>query len=673
MRSGRFAPLNFDSNVTTDDAKFYHRADPARLGARGVSLSDRQFIAWDGEGARDKDNPHRQSYVLLGNSTGAKMVSEELHTEEMLRFIIQQGRENPGAWHVGFAFDYDVNMILRNLSPGHFRQLRLTGHVKYKEKYRIEHIPAKWLQVTEYGPNHATDKRDRVTVRICDTFGFFQSSFLKAIKSYIPTSPLMVQLDVIKAGKAKRNEFTYDQIDYITRYWWVEIQLMQELVEKLRELLYDVDLTISQWHGPGALANFAYKRYGIKTVKQVCPGPVYDAARFAYAGGRFERFHIGRYRNGFGLDINSAYPYGISQLPDLTEGTWVHRTLPDIDSIVEFGVYHVRLIGSPVMQKPSPLFHRDATGSISYPWLTEGWYWSPEIALLRNLPGVEILEGWEYVGWETRPFLFVADIYAERRELKKLKIGSEKALKLLLNSLYGKMAQRVGWERSGGPPTWHQLEWAGWVTSATRAKLFGIMSRIPFDQLIAVETDGIYTTASPKSLGISHSTELGGWEVSPFDEIRYVQSGMYAKGHEGKWETKYRGLDAKSITPLSIRRHLRELEPNVTTWPVLTGPTTRFVGYRQALWRESMNMGPMKAHLGKWETTEKDLSAGSSGKRVHSSKLCAACKEGLNAWDMPHDTVIRSRSLIDPVSKQHDIPWLDHDTPEWRLYEESMR
>lgn len=639
--------------------------------SRPPRSDSREFVFWDGEGARSESKPGRQNYVLFGNSNGDYITDVELHTKQMLAFIIQQGKKYPHAFHVAFAFDYDVNMILRNMNPEQFRTLRRKGSVLYGN-YRIEHIPHKWFQVTLYGSLFATNRRDKVTVRIADMFGFFQCSFLKAITSYLSGYPILEQLGIIEKGKKNRSQFSVRDMASIIQYWQVEGEAGRLLAERLREYLYDVGLTVSQWHGPGVLANWAYKKHNIREHKSDCGPEVYDAARYAYAGGRFERFQIGRFQNGWGIDINSAYPFGISRLPSLAEGSWQYRTSISTNSIVEFGLYHVRLTGSPIAQKASPLFHRDAAGNISYPWVTDGWYWSPEVALLRGMPNVEIVEGFEYTDWETRPFAFVNDIYEQRRQMKTMGIGAQIALKLLLNSLYGKQAQRVGWQRTGGPPTWHQLEWAGYVTSATRAKLFTVMRRIPKHKLIAVETDGIYTTMDPAELGIVDSKELGGWEVTPFDEIRYVQSGMYARGANGKWETKYRGLDANSINAWTLRKHLERLLPNTSDWPTLSGPTTRFVGYRQALWRQEMGMGPMKVHLCKWETDTKDLSAGSAGKRVHSAKLCAACSQNATAWESPHDTIIRSGSVFDMKSHQHDIPWLDHEKRAWREYEEEM-
>jgi hypothetical protein len=645
--------------------------------SRPLMPEDREFMFWDGEGVNSATKPGKHNYVLFGHSNGEYITDTELHTKQLLAFIIQQGKLYPNRFHVAFAFDYDVNMILRHMTPQQFETLKRRNAVRYGN-YRIEHIPHKWFQVTEYGSAYPSDRRDRTTVRIADMFGFFQCSFLKAIRSYLGGNtdnpdPILQEISVIERGKERRSSFTYSEINDILSYWRVEGSAGLALAEKLREYLYDVGLTVAQWHGPGVLANWAYRKHNIKLQKRECDPAVYDAARFAYAGGRFERYQIGRFREGFGLDINSAYPYAISQLPSLSEGTWHHRTAGITPwNIVEFGVYHVRMRGPIVSSTPAPLFHRDRAGNISYPWLTDGWYWSPEVATLRGMSNVEILEGWEYIGWETRPFAFVKGIYTQRRELKRLGIGSEKALKLLLTSLYGKMSQRVGWQRTGGPPTWHQLEWAGWVTSATRAKLFSVIRRIPLSELIAVETDGIYTSCHPKQLGITHSDELGGWEVSPFEEIRYVQSGMYAKGADGKWETKYRGLDAESINAWTIRKHLQALLPGGQPWPTLSGPTTRFVGYRQALWREEQNMGPMKMHLCRWEKDTKDLSAGSAGKRVHTARLCAACSLNATAWEMPHGTVIRSNAVFGIESHRHDIPWLDHEKRAWREYEEYM-
>lgn len=622
------------------------------------------FIAWDGEGAADRNSPTRQNYVLLGNSTGEFIRNEELQTNDMLRFIIEQGKKHPDAIHVGYAFDYDVNMILRGLAPYELQLLREKG-VCYHLNYRIEHVPHKWITITERGANYENDEKDKFTVRISDIFGFFQSSFLKAIRSYIPDHPLMAQVDTVESGKAERNSFTYDRIDYITNYWTVEIALLQALVEELRRLVYDVGLYVTQWHGPGAIANYVYKEHNIRPHKAVTSGQVHEAAKYAYAGGRFEMFRFGRFDGPiYSLDINSAYPAAIAELPSLAEGHWEHVVEPT--TVKHFGVYHVRMTRPPAfMRQPAPVFHRDHQHNITFPWFLEGWYWSPEVATMLPMldkGGLEIIEGWEYVGWETYPFSFVPEMYAERKRLKAAGIGSERALKLALNSLYGKMAQRVGWERSGNAPAWHQLDWAGWVTSRTRARLYTLLAHLQWDETIAVETDGVYTTAHPDAIGYANSKDLGGWEITSYKSLYYLQSGVYFLQDEtGEWTSKYRGLDNGTLTPEIAEDFLKSLFPRPTKsnpWPGIVGPTTRFVGYRSALHRADNNMGPMRHHHCRWERTTKEMKIG-IGKRAHLPIMCTACKAGATAWEMPHDTVIRSRSFGEPMSTPHPIPWED--------------
>jgi hypothetical protein len=399
------------------------------------------------------------------------------------------------------------------------------------------------------------------------------------------------------------------------------------------------------------------------------PDPrIYHASRYGYAGGRFEVFRIGRHLNAFSYDINSAYPEAISLLPSLREGFWHYVEEPGINDIPHFAIYHVRT-GSKVDKVKldvNPLFHRDMKGNITFQQLTEGWYWAPEIqAMLDTGCHVEFIEGWEYRGWRTYPFEFVRDMYEQRRALKALGNGSQMALKLALNSLYGKMAQRAGWERNGKAPTWHQLEWAGWVTSYTRAKLYRLMSRIPWDQIIAVETDGLFSTATPEQLGIVDSKELGGWEVNFYDELVYLQSGVYAKREGKDWSCKFRGLDKDSLTPLDIVNHSRILTPNEKWWYPIEGVTTRFIGMRHAIFRERhLHQGPMKLHMGKWETEKRAISSGSEGKRQHIIRLCAACKAGATAYEQPHDLAPMTKLPI--MSQPHDIPWLDQDASVWR-------
>lgn len=667
-----FATLKAEDTEMTP----YHSGKPSRISQ--VPPEDRDFIAWDGEGVNLNGPNMPQSYTLFGCSTGDHISSAvHLHTFDLLDFIIRVGEQNPAAWHVGFAFNYDSNMILRSLAEPALRRIHKYNKLTLRRKdggyrYHIQFLPGKWFSVSRYGANYdrKTNPHDKTSVKIYDLFSFFGTSFIKAYEDLCGAVPA-----VVKEGKAARGSFETLSAEYVLTYWRAEIDMLRELAEELRRRMYGANLRITQWHGPGALANYANRKNNIKQHMAECPDGVREAARYAYAGGRFEMFRLGRV-NGpiYSLDINSAYPYGIAQLPSLSVGGW--RFVEQPRRIARFGVYRVRLLprvgGTFLERAAGPLFHRDARGNISFPWVTDSWYWSPEVMNLKKRlrPNqYEIVEGWEYLGWNDapKPYGWVQDMYELRREWKAAGNASQLALKLCMNSLYGKMAQRVGWnEEKRTAPTWHQLEWAGWVTSNCRAMLWNLMSRIPREHLIAVETDGLYTTMPPGSLGVTESTGLGGWEIEQYDEIMYVQSGLAWLRKGDKWICKRRGLDARTFELADCRRYLGTLRAG-EDWEPFVGRTTRFIGLGAAL----AGNAPLKVRHCVWQTIDREIRPGQGGKRIHVPTQCASCREGLSAYESAHEMSIRSLAYGNPKSHPHDIPWENGDLGyEWREQQE---
>lgn len=610
-----------------------------------------------------------QRYVLFGASTGEYITGENLSVFELCDFVINVGRKHPHSYHVGFAFTYDANMIVKNLSNNSLAWLHKYGYVNIRNRetdvrYCITMRKGKWFTVTRYLQSYDRDHNPTAkhTVTIFDIFSFFACSGIEAIRKMLGPEALT---DIVQVGKDRRGDFTWDDLPFVIDYWKSEIGLYAELAEELRRRLYKGGFKISKWHGPGALADYVMKQRGVKRHMAVSPDSVRLAARYGFAAGRFELTAVGRWQGPvYGIDRNSAYPYAISQLPSLSEGEWIHVSAPS--RVSHFGIYRVRVsrsVGFDV--SPGPLFHRDNRHNISYPWLVEGWYWSPEVTGLIGRKGIEVLEGWEYVGWHTRPFDFVPDWYEQRRQKKLAGDSSELGDKLGMNSMFGKMAQRVGWnEQTQRIPPWHQLEWAGWITSHCRAAMYQLMLRIPPDKLIGVETDGIYTTMKPADVGVTNGTGLGEWEVTEWDEVMYVQSGLawLRKGEE--WKSKRRGLDKDSFSKGDCETYLKSLQAGVK-WQPFVGKTTRFITLGSAL----ASNAPLKTRHCVWETRPRDIWPGEHGKRIHvGGDYCPACRDGANAYEKPHQLVIRSRSRSDEISTPHQIPWEGHDggAVDWR-------
>jgi hypothetical protein len=609
---------------------------------RKVAYGVREFVGWDGEGITYEVGT-AQSYVLFGNSKGDKIIAPSLSTVECLALLLESGRKYPYAIHVGFALNYDVNMICKDLNDRELRRLKNDNHAWHRG-YRIHWYPGKWFSVSI--------PSQKLSLTLYDVFGFFQASFISACEKFLgKNDPLIEQ---IREGKRARGTFTYDLLEgFVLPYWERELQLLVRLMESLRKDLVSAKLSITRWHGPGAVASKVFSTYGIKHVKDDdIPRAVNIAAQYAYAGGRFEQFRCGHYAGQVHeYDINSAYPYAIAQLPNLRKGHWEYTETFQPQS---FGVWHLEFDATDRLRhlyvEPQPLYCRSRHGLISYPNRVNGWYWTPEAALVS---GDAILGGYVFIeDTEERPFAYIQEMYQQRKQWKTEGNSAERALKLALNSQYGKMAQRIGGTREK-PPTWHQLEWAGYVTSTTRAMLFGAVSQKP-ESIIAVETDAVFST---EPLNLNVGTELGQWEETLFDSITYIQSGFYFAEQGGDVICKYRGLDKdpetgepRGLPYRKVLDYLRIMGRFGGDIPPLAGTTTRFVGLglglaTSAIWRS-------------WETSRRMVDFGGSGKRTHVRQACPECQQGLSFFGNLHHTGL---AAFETDSQRHSLPWEGRD------------
>lgn len=630
--------------MDVEDAAFtpYHRGRNKR------DKLDKSFVAWDGEGITPIGEL-RQNYVLFGNSDGFRISGQRLGSYECLSLILNAEIHNPNAIHCGFAFSYDVEMILADLPLKALATLRRTGNC-FWSGFRIEFKRGKWFQVG------GVVNRKKVSCRIWDIWGFFQSSFVAAIKSNIGDIP---ELAEIEAGKSGRKQFTYDDLNsgMMNSYMSRELEITVKMMDDLRARLFGADMRITQWHGPGAIASHVMKRMDVPLLmdKDVPPG-VGQAAQYGFAGGRFELFRLGHHDGPvYAYDIRSAYPSAIVDLPDLAAGSWSHVQSPQ--KIARVGIYRIRFRSPALMSgKPMPFFYRDPKYRVHFPNVCEGWYWSPEAELTMFLGNdAEIVEGYVFSDDGSRPFAWVGEKYELRAQWKRDGNPSEKALKLLLNSMYGKFAQRVGWEKDGKSPAWHQLEWAGLITSTARAKIFRAMVQAyGKGALLGVETDGIFS-AAPLDLDLGEG--LGQWELSEYDAMIYLQSGFYFKRNGDSWSAKYRGFDKGCISQDDALAVLRDWKPWNGDAALLTGQTTRFSSMGQYL-----RMKNPQEFRNRWVTADRVLSLGAEGKRVHRPDFCPQCKAGISPADEMHTLTISNP--IGGMSIPHNLPWItEADNP----------
>lgn len=607
----------------------------------------RPFVAWDGEGCLNETDPDGyQPYCLFGSSAGGRIKGYDLSSLDCLSLLIDTERENREAIHVGYSFGYDVNQIIKDFPLPALRNLKVGNRCRYRG-FDVEYIPHKWLQVG-YGRPKSRGGNGRVSIRVFDTFSFFALRFDKALSKYRIGTPDQIQR--IASGKGERPNFRYSDIPtLIEPYWESELDLMVQLMDKFRSILYAAGYHITAWHGAGALANYVLRNRGAANhLDRGSPAEIINAARSAYIGGRFEPFQAGYYEGPvYSADINSAYGYTLSRMPSLQNGKWLYETKPDREATkdIRLGMYHIRYL-SHNSGGLKPLPHRDPSGSVSWPNMTEGWFHAPEAYLVRNDPNAEFLESWIWEDDGSYPFSWVQEIFEERLAMQAIGDATEIAHKKAIASLYGQFAQRSGWERRHGPPKFHQLELAGAITSECRSLVYSAGKSVR-KGLLSIDTDGVLANVPFGKLPNGNGVRLGEWKTEEYSGILYVQSGVYwLRDRSGNWlPPKSRGVPQRRLQFADIFERVKNGEDPITI------QQHSFYGFGQAIHQN--NLGDWR----KWLDSPRHIRFGGAGKRIHSERFCPPCKRGESLSESLHPLIPIPPKQLE--SSLHHLPWLE--------------
>lgn len=508
-----------------------------------MRTAERRWVGLDGEGVGRK--PHR--YVLLARSDtdGVSDYIENrfgLSSEQCLDFLV---RSPTDARLCGYYLGYDWTMILRDLpNKKIYRLLRPETRVLPRDEGGgFSRIHWKGFRLHFLSGMMRIQKGPR-SVTIWDLGKFFQCSFVQSLEDW------GVGLDVqsaIAEMKSQREGFQWSDMPRIRQYCFSECRSLAQLATELQRAHDACNLRPQSWHGPGSTASKALTRLGIKEKRGKIPRDVENAASCAFFGGRFEHSGIGRYKQVYGYDIVSAYPFAAYNLPCLEHATWerVERE-PKRD---EIALIYYRL--SDVGDEPwAPLPCRLENGSIVYPRSgAKGWIWAQEYWMgKKHFDGVHFGgKAWMlHSDCDCQPFAKILEWFRERVKLGKSQRG--RVLKLALNSIYGKLAQTVG------VPKFASRVWAGMITSTTRAQLLDLLVKHPRrSDVIALATDGLYSRRKLELPAAPLKPDLlGSWE-GPDDHgpMVFVRPGIY-------WSEKDDTLRARGVGRKHLEKH-REL------------------------------------------------------------------------------------------------------------------
>lgn len=662
----------------------YEKKHPRRKhGKTGSSHSDymeRPFIAWDGEGPKDT------GYSLFGwrdgkGNSGDVCYPGPLRTRDCLDLLVDVERRFPDAIHILFGGNYDVSNILWELPRRKFLQLAM-GRSAHWEGYILRHVPGKWFDV----------KHGKVTVRVYDIRSFFEGGLVQVLEeweigpfaesaetefakdgNFDPTSvsiPTVSQMNtltesqIVRVFKGLRSEFYFKDIASIRIYMNLELKYTILLMERVRYVLYQAGFTLQSWHGPGAIATKAMSRHHVFKAMAETPKQVHEAALYAMFGGRFED-RLGGHAQGpiWVADLNSAYPYFATMLPNLARGTW--REGRNFEP-GKFAVYHIkydeplpsRKSYKPYFERLSPLPRRMKDGSIHFPPHVEGWYWAPEAELVKDDPNAEFIDSWVFDEEDEndRPFAFLKEMYRLKQSAKERGDRVGWVWKKIINAIFGQTAKKSGWQRSRHAPRSHQIEWAGYITSACRSAIYRAAKRDE-SGIVSLDTDGI--TSLHPIVGLDFGGALGQWSLKEYDDGVFWQSGLYylRKGDEWhKAEAKTRGIPRGTYTAEDLLLELSKL-PWHHEDRSLKLCKRQFITYRTAMlgrWKE----------LNTWVDEPMRFLFGGQGKRFHTMRRCDKhCSELQGDMHYLSKPFMYHTNFGDTWSLPHRLPWENFEEP----------
>lgn len=554
------------------------------------------FVGIDGEGKTDHFGPwsgkHRYTMLCAADEFGREYIVQNekgLRTRQCLDFILSIPHKD-NAKIFSYSFGYDLTKILEDIDdPTLYRLVRpelrrqLRGKQKViapvywpsaKPQYCLNWINGRFTVKKLEGTCVTVDPRTggptvgykwgRPTV-IHDVWRFFQGKFTVALEDWkVPDNAPMgsgrrtisnderkVILDRMREMKDKRSNFDQLNDDDIRGYCFEECRYMATLARKLTKAHIDAGIPLKNYFGAGSSAEAMLLVMGVKDhIKQSrednpTPDSVEYAQRCAFFGGRFENGRIGAIHGTINCeDISSAYPYQLTKVPCLIHGQWEHTTDRKKLEHARTALVHYTL-EEPTIKRPwAPFPFRLSNGSIAFPETSGGgWIWREEyLAGERLFENVCFHEAWLYhCDCDCQPFKDTPRYYALR-----LRIGKEGpgiAVKLGMNSKYGKTAQTIG----GEPGTFHSWMWAGLITSGCRAQVLEAMAaHRDLDNMLMVATDGIATL---ETLTLPEPTNTNtNWLACPDPDPKDVNDSpqIYRKKGEqwyvnkplGGWERK---------------------------------------------------------------------------------------------------------------------------------------
>jgi len=459
-------------------------------------------------------------------------------------------------------------------------------------------------------------------IRIYDIFRFSPKSFVETIRPLMKRGLISSEdFETIRENKGKRASFHLEDAASVKHYTSLELYSTAKFMHMMRDAYWtSMQIRLKSFHSPASAAGALLKNIGIGARKDKKTGEIIQGhswpvksvnleyeqiiAHRAYYGGRFEVMVKGTYNYpAWQYDLSSAYPYAMQFLPSMRGGRWEQETpdtalksqrdtlLKRIERCSILSIFKVRF----EFYKPAPFYplpYRLENGCILYPQTGYGYYmrddvlaaiaWCHKFGVSPQKALIVEVANWFHPSEEAEkdlregrgPFAPVAEAFKMRLEFdKKDPNGPEQlAIKLAINSCYGKLAERIYRGMEDGVPIVppHASPWyASAITAHTRREIMEAALKSPED-VLQIATDAVYSRVPLDLPRLKMEADikdgkadklLGDWVGTSIPRAIYVQSGLafYLNDDGSIYDIKSRGLPLKNKTGEAKRKLVEEI------------------------------------------------------------------------------------------------------------------
>jgi hypothetical protein len=452
---------------------------------------------------------------LLEDDSGRFLDHPDITFENVAKFLFRY----EGMWVFCWNLGYDAICIMKLLPRHILDSYKHNRKLKFRYSgYEINYIPNKQLTIRK--GNHS--------ISLYDIAQYYDRKSL--ITSFEENFNEVLPEEYLKTKDAREN-FTLSHYKrhkkQIREYCKKDCVLTKRLTEKWLDTFHSAfDFYPRNWVSSGYLAEkvLINNRIFVPRFNEV-PYSVQELAWLSFYGGRFELIKRGFVSYCCLYDINSAYPFALTQLPDLTKGKWITQNV--IHSKAKVGFFHIIAdISNSVKVCPFPFRNKNMT-IIYSSGKFETFVTLHELLTVQGDSQIKykILESYQFIPSKSSsyPFRdFIEKMYAKRLELKKQNDPQQQALKLILNSMYGKTAQTTN-NRFGNL---FNPVIASFITGFARAQLYKFVRDNNLEnQVVAFATDSI---AIQKKIPDLNSEKLGEMKLDKeADNVYYLSNGYY--------------------------------------------------------------------------------------------------------------------------------------------------